>query len=149
MALRLYAPLEREASLSTPEGSRSDMGRLACRSCQIATEVPSCSGRPCDACLIHRGIHHAEFGPVSSLSRPAPSDSIFISIIVKAPIVQIISMLLAFGYLALDYPAPFMKGTAIHRSFPIRIVLLLLQTFFSILYYQVRVSRRCGGPSGR
>ena len=46
-------------------------------------------------------------------------------------------MLLGFGYLALDYPLPFLKNTAIHRSFPIRIVLLLLQTFFAILYYQV------------
>ena len=125
------------------------MGCLGYRCCQIGTEVPSCSGRPCDACLVPRGMHHAQFGPVSSLSRPAPSDSIFISIIVKAPIVQILSMLLAFSYLALDYPAPFLKGTAIHRSFPIRIVLLLLQTFFSILYYQVRVYCRCRGPSGR
>ena len=50
---------------------------------------------------------------------------------------QILSMLLGFGYLALDYPLPYLKNTAIHRSFPIRIVLLLLQTFFAILYYQV------------
>ncbi len=70
-------------------------------------------------------------------SRPAASDSLFVSIIVKAPVVQILSMLLGFGLLALDYPAPFLKNTAIHRSFPIRIVLLLLQTFFAILYYQV------------
>ena len=70
--------------------------------------------------------------------RPAASDSIFISIIVKAPIVQLISMFLAISIILFDYPAPFIKGSAIHRSFPIRIVLLLLQTFFSILYYQVR-----------
>ncbi|KAI0630100.1 hypothetical protein C8Q77DRAFT_240598 [Trametes polyzona] len=68
--------------------------------------------------------------------QPAPSDSVFVSIIVKAPVVQILNMLLGFGYLALDYPAPFLKNTSIHRSFPIRIVLLLLQTFFAILYYQ-------------
>ncbi|RDX41813.1 hypothetical protein OH76DRAFT_1411811 [Lentinus brumalis] len=68
--------------------------------------------------------------------QPAASDSLFVSIIVKAPVVQILSMLLGFGLLALDYPAPFLKNTAIHRSFPIRIVLLLLQTFFAILYYQ-------------
>lgn len=71
--------------------------------------------------------------------RPAASDSIFVSIIVKAPVVQILSMLVAFLYLMLDYPAPFLKNTAIHRSFPIRIVVLLLQTFFAILYYQVGV----------
>lgn len=68
--------------------------------------------------------------------QPAASDSIFVSIIVKAPVVQILSMLVAFLYLMLDYPAPFLKNTAIHRSFPIRIVVLLLQTFFAILYYQ-------------
>ncbi|KAI0369664.1 hypothetical protein BV20DRAFT_967645 [Pilatotrama ljubarskyi] len=68
--------------------------------------------------------------------QPAASDSVFVSIIVKAPVVQILSMLLGFGYLMLEYPAPFLKNTAIHRSFPIRIVLLLLQSFFAILYYQ-------------
>ena len=72
--------------------------------------------------------------------RPAPSDSIFVTIIVKAPIVQILSMLLAIGLLAFEYPVPFLKNSAIHRSFPIRIVLLLLQTFFAILYYQVRLT---------
>ena len=59
------------------------------------------------------------------------------SIIVKAPVVQLLNMVLGFGLLALDYPAPFLKNTALHRSFPIRIVLLLLQAFFAILYYQV------------
>ncbi|KAI1785765.1 hypothetical protein LXA43DRAFT_103219 [Ganoderma leucocontextum] len=68
--------------------------------------------------------------------QPAASDSIFISIIVKAPIVQILSMVLAFAYIALDYPAPFLKNTAVHRSFPLRIVLLFMLTFLSILYYQ-------------
>ncbi|KAI0744252.1 hypothetical protein C8Q80DRAFT_1327072 [Daedaleopsis nitida] len=68
--------------------------------------------------------------------QPAPSDGIFISIIVKAPIVQILSMVLAIGILAFEYPVPFLKNTAIHRSFPVRIILLLLQTFFAILYYQ-------------
>ena len=70
--------------------------------------------------------------------RPAPSDSIFVTIIVKAPIVQLISIVLAIAIITLEYPAPFLKGTTLHRSFPIRIILLLLQTFFSILFYQVR-----------
>ncbi|KAL7281425.1 hypothetical protein ACG7TL_004738 [Trametes sanguinea] len=74
--------------------------------------------------------------------QPANSDALFVDIIVKAPVIQILSMLLGFVYLALDYPAPFLKNTAIHRSFPIRIVLLLLQTFFAILYYQVRLYAR-------
>ncbi|KAI0665912.1 hypothetical protein C8Q78DRAFT_985356 [Trametes maxima] len=68
--------------------------------------------------------------------QPAASDSLFVTIIVKAPVVQILNIILGFGYLALDYPAPFLKNTSIHRSFPIRIVLLLLQAFFAVLYYQ-------------
>lgn len=70
--------------------------------------------------------------------RAPASSAIFISIIVKAPIVQILSMTLAIMMIALDYPAPFVKGTMIHRSLVIRIPLLLLQAFFAILYYQVR-----------
>lgn len=73
-----------------------------------------------------------------ALPRPAASDSLFITIIVQIPLVQILNLLIGFVLLALEYPAPFLKGSAIHRSFPIRIVLLLLQTFFAILYYQVR-----------
>jgi len=68
--------------------------------------------------------------------QPAASDSFFISIIVKAPVIQILSMLLAISLIVLDYPLPYLKNTAIHRSFVVRIVLLLLQTFLSILYYQ-------------
>lgn len=63
--------------------------------------------------------------------------SFFISIIVKAPVVQILSMLLAFGIIALDYPAPFLKGTSLHRSFAVKVVLLFAQAFLAILYYQV------------
>ncbi|KAI9061785.1 hypothetical protein FKP32DRAFT_1528812, partial [Trametes sanguinea] len=48
--------------------------------------------------------------------QPAASDTLFVDIIVKAPVIQILSMLLGFVYLALDYPAPFLKNTAIHRS---------------------------------
>ncbi|KAH9859102.1 hypothetical protein C2E23DRAFT_34461 [Lenzites betulinus] len=68
--------------------------------------------------------------------QPAASDSIFVTLIVKAPVVQVLSLVVGFIYLALDMPAPFVKNTAIHRSFPLRIVLLLLQTFLAILYYQ-------------
>lgn len=39
--------------------------------------------------------------------------------------------------IALDYPAPFIKGTMIHRSIVLRIPLLLLQAFLAILFYQV------------
>ncbi|KAI0062877.1 hypothetical protein BV25DRAFT_478921 [Artomyces pyxidatus] len=68
--------------------------------------------------------------------QPAPQDSIFITIIVKAPILPIFSMLLGSTLVALDYPAPFLKGTSIQRSIVLRPVLLILQAFLAILFYQ-------------
>lgn len=68
--------------------------------------------------------------------QPGPSAGIFVSIIVKAPIIQIFSMLGGFALLALDYPAPFLKNTRIHRSLVLRIIMLLQQTGLAILYYQ-------------
>ena len=75
--------------------------------------------------------------PAPSLSRPAPQDAFFISIIVKAPIVPIISMILGIMLVALDYPAPYLKGTGIHRSFMLRVVGMIFQAFFAVLWYQV------------
>lgn len=71
--------------------------------------------------------------------RPAANVSFFITIIVKAPVIQILSALLAFAIIVLEYPAPFLKGTSIHRSLAVRVVLLIAQAFMAILYYQVRV----------
>ena len=48
-------------------------------------------------------------------------------------------MLGGFALLALDYPAPFLKNTRIHRSLVLRIIMLLQQTGLAILYYQVRL----------
>ncbi|KAF7793885.1 hypothetical protein EIP86_005007 [Pleurotus ostreatoroseus] len=68
--------------------------------------------------------------------QPANNVAFFIDIIVKAPVVQILSAILAFTIIALEYPAPFLKGTSLHRSLAIRVVLLFAQAFLSILYYQ-------------
>jgi len=68
--------------------------------------------------------------------QPANQDAFFITIIVKAPIIQIITMLIAFFMLALEFPLPQLKGLAIHRSIPFRIVMLFFQAFFCILFYQ-------------
>lgn len=56
---------------------------------------------------------------------------------VKAPVVQLISILMAIGMVALEFPAPQLKGTSIQRNFTVKIVLLLMQAFFAILFYQV------------
>ena len=60
-----------------------------------------------------------------------------VAIIVKIPLVQIIAMTLGLIMLAIEYPVPLIKEYAIHRSFVIRIVLLLFQVVVNILYYQV------------
>jgi len=65
-----------------------------------------------------------------------PSSAIFVMLIIKAPIIQIISVVLAGFIIALEFPAPFLKGTRFHRSIAIRIPLLLIQTFFAVLFYQ-------------
>jgi hypothetical protein len=79
------------------------------------------------------GVH----GP-DSQPRPANSTLPFIAVIVEAPVLQIIAMVMGFFMLMLEVPAPFLKGTAIHRSLILRVVGLLFQTFICILYYQVR-----------
>ena len=86
--------------------------------------------------------------PLKSLPRfsfrPSPNASFFITIMVKAPVIQILSMLMAFAIVALEYPAPFLKGTSLHRSLAVRVVVLLAQAFLAIMYYQVRFFRRRG-----
>jgi len=68
--------------------------------------------------------------------QPARSASLFVSVIVKAPVLQILVMLVAFGTLAIELPAPFIKGTAIHRSWVVRIVTLVSQSFLGLFLYQ-------------
>lgn len=65
-----------------------------------------------------------------------PSSAVFVMVIIKAPIIQILSVLLAGFIIALEFPAPFVKGLQIHRSIVMRIPLLLIQAFFAILFYQ-------------
>ena len=45
-------------------------------------------------------------------------------------------MILAFCILTLEYPLPQIKSIAIYRSIPLRVVLLVFQSFLAILYYQ-------------
>jgi len=69
------------------------------------------------------------------LQAPA-SSAIFVTIIVKFPIIQIVTMLTAFFMIALEFPLPKLKGTAIHRSIVLRIVLLIMQAVLAIMFYQ-------------
>jgi len=66
---------------------------------------------------------------------PAPGDAFFISIIVKAPIVQILAIVFAVTHLTIEL-VPFVQKTAIYRSLPLKVVTLLLQAFLAVLFYQ-------------
>lgn len=66
---------------------------------------------------------------------PAKADSIFIALIVTAPIIQIFSLLFAITHLALEL-LPYARQFAVYRSFVLRIVTYTMQTFVTVLYYQ-------------
>jgi len=68
--------------------------------------------------------------------QPAKQDAIFITLIVKAPVIPIFTFILGICLIAFEYPAPFIKGTSIHRSFVVRVIALLVQAFLAILFYQ-------------
>lgn len=73
------------------------------------------------------------------LSRPSPNSAIFITLIVKFPIIQILTILTASFMVALEYPLPQLKGTVLHRSIVLRIVVLIMQASMAVLFYQVRI----------
>jgi len=66
---------------------------------------------------------------------PAKSDSIFITLIVTAPVIQIIAILFGCTHLCLEL-IPQIRKLAIYRSWALRIVTYTLQTFFAVLFYQ-------------
>ena len=91
-----------------------------------STYTPACKALPPD-----RTVHY----------RPPHRSAFFATVIVKAPVVQVISIMLAGFIITLEYPVPFLKGTRLHRSIISKIPLLLLQAFFAVLFYQVSPSR--------
>jgi hypothetical protein len=68
--------------------------------------------------------------------QPAPSAAIFITLIVKAPIIPIINAVIALFILSVENPLPALKSLSIRRSLIFKVVLLVFQAFLSILYYQ-------------
>lgn len=67
----------------------------------------------------------------------APSrDAFFIMAIIKAPVIQLISIVLAGFIITLEFPLPYLKGTKIHRTIALRVPLLLVQAFLAVLFYQ-------------
>jgi hypothetical protein len=68
--------------------------------------------------------------------QPSPASAVFITLIVKMPVIPIFAMVVAVTLLVIEFPLPFVKGTAIHRSFVVRLVLLFFSAFLNLLYYQ-------------
>ncbi|KAG1746135.1 ATP adenylyltransferase-domain-containing protein [Suillus lakei] len=68
--------------------------------------------------------------------QPSPKVAVFITVIVKFPVLQAITMALGLIMVTLEYPAPILKGTAIHRSFGLRVVLLTIQASVAVFFYQ-------------
>jgi len=68
--------------------------------------------------------------------QPSPNAAIFITLIVKVPVIQIFTMMIAFFMIALEFPMPQLKQMMIHRSIVLRIVMLILQASMAILFYQ-------------
>ncbi|KAJ7187953.1 hypothetical protein C8R46DRAFT_877586 [Mycena filopes] len=68
--------------------------------------------------------------------QPAPSAAIFITLIVKMPVIPILNAIVALFILAVENPLPLFKSMSIHRSLVLRVVMLVFQAFLSILFYQ-------------
>ncbi|KAH8119257.1 hypothetical protein DFH11DRAFT_433122 [Phellopilus nigrolimitatus] len=68
--------------------------------------------------------------------QPPKSAAFFIAIIIKAPVLQILSMVLGSVLLALEWPLPVMKKLSIYRSIVLRPILLLMLSLITILFYQ-------------
>jgi len=68
--------------------------------------------------------------------QPSPKAALFITLIVKVPIIQIFTMILAATILCIEVPLPQIKTLSLYRSLTLRIVLLLFQASLTILFYQ-------------
>jgi hypothetical protein len=68
--------------------------------------------------------------------QPAKQDAIFVSIIVKAPVLQLMSIIVGAILLVIECgPGP-LKKTGVYRSLVVRMVGFLLLSLINILYYQ-------------
>jgi hypothetical protein len=68
--------------------------------------------------------------------QPANHDGFFTVLIVKAPVIPLLSWILAFCIIAFEYSIPWVKGKAIHRSFIVRVIALLVQAVLASVWYQ-------------
>jgi len=68
--------------------------------------------------------------------QPSPNAAIFITLIVKFPVIQMFTMVLAATILCIELPLPPLKKLSLYRNLVVRVVLLIFQTSLAILFYQ-------------
>jgi len=68
--------------------------------------------------------------------QPGPSALPIVKVIVNAPVLQILLIISALATLMVELPAPFLKATALRRSFVPRMLMLIAQSVLGILLYQ-------------
>ena len=91
----------------------------------------------CSKSIAH-ALANSKCSCLTVLTPRAPSrDAVFITLIIKAPVIQLLSIVLAGFIIALEFPVPYLKGTKLHRAIALRIPLLLVQAFVTVLFYQV------------
>ncbi|KAG8881401.1 hypothetical protein FRB97_009596 [Tulasnella sp. 331] len=74
--------------------------------------------------LLHKGIV------------PGKNVSPFLAVIVTRPLIQVFAIVLGSINLMLEFPGPFVKRTRLYRSLIFRTVLLIVQAFLGVLFYQ-------------
>ncbi|RSH93164.1 hypothetical protein EHS25_007517 [Saitozyma podzolica] len=67
---------------------------------------------------------------------PGSNTAPLVFITTTIPLLQIFSLLLSIVALALEWPLPMLRRTAIHRSLTLRVVLYFLTAFVGIMVYQ-------------
>ncbi|KAF7305997.1 hypothetical protein HMN09_00754200 [Mycena chlorophos] len=68
--------------------------------------------------------------------QPSNSDAIFITLIVKFPVIPIFTAIIALINLSIENPLPLLKGSSIQRSLVVRVVVLTFQAVLAVLFYQ-------------
>jgi hypothetical protein len=74
--------------------------------------------------------------------RPSNHITFFITIIVKHPVVQVLSLTTGLALLALEFPLPLLRHTPwALRNMVLRVIILIIQAVLLVLLYQVRLHR--------
>jgi hypothetical protein len=60
----------------------------------------------------------------------------FVTLIIQMPVIPLFAIIIGILNLALEWPLPQLKGLSIYRSLVARVVILVFQALFTILYYQ-------------